>query len=37
MNAYASQKSMLWNKVYPEFAGSTDHAIRNIINDATQV
>ena len=37
MNAYANQKNMLWNKVYPEFAGSTDHAIRNIINDAAQV
>ncbi len=37
MNAYANQKNMLWNKVYPAFASSTEPAIRAIINRATQV
>jgi len=37
MNAYASQKSMLWSKVYPEFANSTEPAIRNIIDNTVQV
>ncbi len=37
MNAYADQKSMLWNKVYPQFASSTEPAIRDIINNTTQV
>lgn len=37
MNAYANQRSMLWSKVYPEFASSTEPAIRNIINNTTQV
>ena len=28
---------MLWHKVYPEFAGSTEPAIRSIVDSATQV
>ncbi|HHH42897.1 MAG TPA: cyclic nucleotide-binding domain-containing protein, partial [Gammaproteobacteria bacterium] len=37
VNANARQRSMLWHKVYPEFAGSTEPAIRSIVDSATQV
>jgi len=37
MNAYADPKNLLWKKVYPEFAGSTEPAIRNIIDNAIQM
>ncbi|VAW74503.1 Transcriptional regulator, Crp/Fnr family [hydrothermal vent metagenome] len=37
MNAYANKNSMLWSKIYPAFASSTEPAICNIIDNATQV
>lgn len=37
MNAYADHKSMLWSKVYPQFASSSEPAICNIIDNTSQV